>query len=405
MSAGEAEWLVTVCRGDHLKPKLREIVQQSAAVLKHSLGVLGKHSDLELNVINQDLSANSEVLDVSSKRRKVQDGADNWSKKGDGLPYTYDNGRGENANVKVRLDRAVACPEWRDLFGDAVLHHLVSSRSDHCPLFLEIRKESWERHKPRIFRYEIMWERLESLPLEIKNAWCTDANREGLGGVVAALKRVQCALRSWSKQHFGMVTKELEELRASLEEARTDPLCSNREIGSSSSSEQGRAVWKKVWSVKVPYKVNVFIWKIVNNGLPTRVNKKHRHLEQQDICQLCGSQGEDAYHAVISCPHAAAVRAAMRDHCSLPSEKDLIWSGPEWLLQIALNYCMEALTSFFLLLWHTWTIRKKIIHEGASACIGSSVIFLNRYMHSLFTIRQQGDPLDNKGKHSLIPTE
>jgi len=84
MSAGEAEWLVTVCRGDHLKPKLREIVQQSAAVLKHSLGVLGKHSDLELNVINQDLSANSEVLDVSSKRRKVQDGADNLSKKGDG---------------------------------------------------------------------------------------------------------------------------------------------------------------------------------------------------------------------------------------------------------------------------------------------------------------------------------
>jgi exonuclease III len=59
-----------------------------------------------------------------------------------GLPYTYDNGRGENANVKVRLDRAVACPEWRDLFGDAVLHHLVSSRSDHCPLFLEIKKES-----------------------------------------------------------------------------------------------------------------------------------------------------------------------------------------------------------------------------------------------------------------------
>lgn len=38
---------------------------------------------MELNVLNQDLSANSEVLDVSSKRRKVHDGADNWSEKGD----------------------------------------------------------------------------------------------------------------------------------------------------------------------------------------------------------------------------------------------------------------------------------------------------------------------------------
>jgi hypothetical protein len=176
------------------------------------------------------------------------------------------------------------------------------------------------------------------------------------------------------------------------------------QIGSSSVSEQGRVAWKKVWSVKVPSKVNVFIWKIVNNGLPTRVNKKYRHLEQEDICELCGLQAEDAYHAVIRCPHAAALRLAMRDHCSLPPEQDLIWSGPEWLLQIVLNYPMEVLASFFLLIWHIWNIRNKIKHEEASVCIGSSVIFLNRYMHSLFTIRQQGDPLDNKGKRSLIPS-
>ncbi|CAO2207064.1 unnamed protein product [Urochloa humidicola] len=90
-----------------------------------------------------------------------------------GLPFTYDNGRSGAANVKVRLDHAVADTGWRDLFPDATVHHLVSSRSDHCPLFLEIRKENWERHKTRIFRYEIMWERLESLATEIKEAWCT----------------------------------------------------------------------------------------------------------------------------------------------------------------------------------------------------------------------------------------
>jgi len=112
-----------------------------------------------------------------------------------GLPFTYDNGRDGNANVKVRLDRAVAKTRWRDLFNDATLHHLVSSRSDHCPLLLEIKKESWERHKPRFFWYEIMWERLESLALEIKNAWCTAPNREGLGGIATALKHVQRAWR------------------------------------------------------------------------------------------------------------------------------------------------------------------------------------------------------------------
>jgi hypothetical protein len=57
-----------------------------------------------------------------------------------------------------------------------------------------------------------MWERLESLALEIKNACCTAPNREGLGGIATALKCVQRALRSWSKENFGAITKELEGL-------------------------------------------------------------------------------------------------------------------------------------------------------------------------------------------------
>jgi hypothetical protein len=83
ISAGEAERLVAVCRGDHLDPELWEIVQRSAAVLKQNLGILGKRRELEINVIDQDLSANSEVLDVSSKRRKVHDDAEIGSRKGD----------------------------------------------------------------------------------------------------------------------------------------------------------------------------------------------------------------------------------------------------------------------------------------------------------------------------------
>jgi hypothetical protein len=136
------------------------------------------------------------------------------------LPFTYDNGRSGTVNVKVRLDRAVADTSWRDLFGEATLHHLVSSHSDHCPLLFEIQKENWERHKPRIFRYKIMWERLDFLAEEIKEAWCTTPNHEGLGGVAAALKRVQGALWCWSKKNFGAVTTELEALRSRLEELK-----------------------------------------------------------------------------------------------------------------------------------------------------------------------------------------
>jgi hypothetical protein len=48
-----------------------------------------------------------------------------------GLPFTWDNGHSSSANVRVRLDMAVADPAWRDLFFYAKVHHLILSRSDH----------------------------------------------------------------------------------------------------------------------------------------------------------------------------------------------------------------------------------------------------------------------------------
>jgi hypothetical protein len=70
MSNGEVARIVAVCRGDHLEPKLRNIVQQNAVVVRNSLGILGKRRELDINVLNQDLSANSHTQDGVCKRSK-----------------------------------------------------------------------------------------------------------------------------------------------------------------------------------------------------------------------------------------------------------------------------------------------------------------------------------------------
>jgi hypothetical protein len=85
-----------------------------------------------------------------------------------GLPYTWDNGRSGGANIRVRFDRAVADQAWRDLISDAKVHHLVSSQSDHCPVFIEPHRDVWDKRNKDIFCYEIMWERVETLLDEIK---------------------------------------------------------------------------------------------------------------------------------------------------------------------------------------------------------------------------------------------
>lgn len=58
-----------------------------------------------------------------------------------GIPWTYDNKKPGDRNVKVRLDRAVATQEWMSRFFDAAVQHLSSPCSDHCPLLVNVIKE------------------------------------------------------------------------------------------------------------------------------------------------------------------------------------------------------------------------------------------------------------------------
>lgn len=128
-----------------------------------------------------------------------------------------------------------------------------------------------------------------------------------------------------------------------------------------------------MWQVHVPSKVSVFAMNAVNNGLPTRVNKKHRHLEQQDVCQLCGQDAENVYHALVACPDTMALRQAMREFWMLPSQQELAKADAEWMIMLIHNNSVEVLPNVFMLFWHTWSVR---IHEDICPFIGSSVTTL-----------------------------
>jgi hypothetical protein len=68
-----------------------------------------------------------------------------------------------------------------------------------------------------------MWELTESLSEEIRKEWCSKPDRGNLGNIVLAPREMQSALRRWSKQHFGVVTDELNKPRRKLEEAQAQP--------------------------------------------------------------------------------------------------------------------------------------------------------------------------------------
>jgi hypothetical protein len=135
-----------------------------------------------------------------------------------GTPWTYNNKKLGRDNVRVRLDRAVASPSWSKIFPQATVQHLVSSRSDHCPILLSMAKKEYRRKTHCLSRYEIMWEREESLSEEIQVAWSNHAPGKNLAEINEKLAATMTVLQSWSKEKFGSVNKELASLRKKLKQ-------------------------------------------------------------------------------------------------------------------------------------------------------------------------------------------
>jgi exonuclease III len=115
------------------------------------------------------------------------------------VPYTYDNKRSGRANVKVRLDRAVACPAWRNQYAESRVQHLTSSVSDHCPLMIEMAQEVRMQRRGPKRNYEIFWERESDLGERIAMAWDEAGQKNDLGDVMKSLDQVMSMLQAWSK--------------------------------------------------------------------------------------------------------------------------------------------------------------------------------------------------------------
>jgi hypothetical protein len=135
-----------------------------------------------------------------------------------GTTWTYDNKQNGKRNVKVRLDREVASPQWSVWFPNATVKHIVTSRSDHCPILLSLEAQKPQGRSQGVAHYEIMWEREASLSEEINKSWEASRSIHDLRDFAKSLKRVMVNLKSWSHIKFGAVTKEMSKIRKRMEE-------------------------------------------------------------------------------------------------------------------------------------------------------------------------------------------
>jgi ribonuclease HI len=151
----------------------------------------------------------------------------------------------------------------------------------------------------------------------------------------------------------------------------------------SESRDNSRKIWKVIWKANVPNKVKIFGWRVACDNLATKKNKMRRTLEMNSICNICGREEEDSFHATVMCTKSRALRTQMRTYWQLPPERAFRLTGPEWFQNLLINSTKSQRCQILMLLWRSWHLRCDIVHGKGDETIARSAVFLVNYNNFL----------------------
>jgi hypothetical protein len=88
--------------------------------------------------------------------------------------FTWSNRQEDDDLVRVRLDRGLATSEWKLLFLNSSVRHLITANSDHLCLLVDLASSMVlvrRKKKGRLFRFDNIWVREEGCEEAIGEAW------------------------------------------------------------------------------------------------------------------------------------------------------------------------------------------------------------------------------------------
>ncbi|GKA92822.1 RNA-directed DNA polymerase, eukaryota, reverse transcriptase zinc-binding domain protein [Tanacetum coccineum] len=119
------------------------------------------------------------------------------------------------------------------------------------------------------------------------------------------------------------------------------------------------------WNRSVPIKVNVFLWRLALNKLPTRVNLDRKGIDvDSTLCPICGDDVETINHLFFTCEMARVLWANLA--CWWDLDVPFCSSFSDWICWLDSSH-LSAKGKLFLdgvggtVLWTIWNYRNRLI--------------------------------------------
>ena len=120
---------------------------------------------------------------------------------------------------------------------------------------------------------------------------------------------------------------------------------------------------KIIWKGKVPPKIKIFIWLMINNAVLTKDNLIKRRWSGNPSCHFC-DQNETVDHLFFTCPIAKVIWAVIVKVIranNIPTSLSQCWSWCDHWLPAEKKFHLSGVSA---ICWAIWKARNKACFEG-----------------------------------------
>ena len=122
-------------------------------------------------------------------------------------------------------------------------------------------------------------------------------------------------------------------------------------------------------------KNQIFIWRLVKNILPVRVNLANKHIAVEVICPRCNQDEESVTHAIRLCPEAKAVWDHLRFEWDINMD-----DSTNWFHNVVVSSDHVGFQQLAIIAWTIWNGRNKDIFEGKRTRVEVEAQFVKNYI-------------------------